>query len=303
MKQKIYGVVPPIPTPLDENERVDEKALRAMVDHCIDAGMHALFVCGTNGECLSLRQEERNRAIRITLDQTAGRVPVLAGCMDTSTSRVIDNIKAFEQMGGQTAVVTAEFYSRHSSPDETIRHFETIADQTQADIFIYNIPAFTGTTIPVSSIFRLAKHEHIVGYKDTSGSFVDHLSCIDHFRGTDFSVLQGMTQLSGPSMLMGADGCVPGIAPAFPELCVRLYEFAKNQETEKVREYSYLLLEAQSACTVARNTMSSAKFLNSLLGFMSERMCLPSEALSPEQKEFLTRKRNEIEERRQALGY
>jgi hypothetical protein len=143
----------------------------------------------------------------------------------------------------------------------------------------------------VSSIFRLAKHEHIVGYKDTSGSFVDHLSCIDHFRGTDFSVLQGMTQLSGPSMLMGADGCVPGIAPAFPELCVRLYEFAKNQETEKVREYSYLLLEAQSACTVARNTMSSAKFLNSLLGFMSERMCLPSEALSPEQKEFLTRKR------------
>ena len=155
MKQKIYGVVPPISTPIDEHEHVDEKALRKLIDHCIDKGLHGIFVCGTNGECLGLTQAERNRAIKITLDQVAGRVPVLAGCMDTSTARVIDNIKAFEQMGGQTAVVTPEFYSRHSTPDETIRHFEQVAKHTEADIFIYNIPPFTGNTISPKAIHVL----------------------------------------------------------------------------------------------------------------------------------------------------
>lgn len=165
MKQKIYGVVPPISTPIDEHEHVDEKALRKLIDHCIDKGLHGIFVCGTNGECLGLTQAERNRAIKITLDQVAGRVPVLAGCMDTSTARVIDNIKAFEQMGGQTAVVTPEFYSRHSTPDETIRHFEQVAKHTEADIFIYNIPPFTGNTMSPKAVFEMATFDHIVGYK------------------------------------------------------------------------------------------------------------------------------------------
>ena len=88
MRKKIVGVIPPIITPVDEQERVDEKGLRALVDHCIDHGLHGIFVCGSNGECMALTQKERDRAIRITLDQCAGRVPVIAGCMDSSTQRV-----------------------------------------------------------------------------------------------------------------------------------------------------------------------------------------------------------------------
>ena len=233
MKQKIYGVVPPISTPIDEHEHVDEKALRKLIDHCIDKGLHGIFVCGTNGECLGLTQAERNRAIKITLDQVAGRVPVLAGCMDTSTARVIDNIKAFEQMGGQTAVVTPEFYSRHSTPDETIRHFEQVAKHTEADIFIYNIPPFTGNTISPKAVFEMATFDHIVGYKDTSGQFGDFLRCLNHFRGTDFMLFQGMTQLAGVSLLMGADGFIPNISPVVPELCLKVYDYAKARRYRK----------------------------------------------------------------------
>ena len=81
MKQKLFGVVPPIITPVDEYERVDEKGLRLLIDHCIDHGIHGIFVCGSNGECMALTQEERDRAIRIALDECAGRVhgPVPAG--------------------------------------------------------------------------------------------------------------------------------------------------------------------------------------------------------------------------------
>ena len=69
MRKKIVGVIPPIITPVDKQERVDETGLRTLVDHCIDHGLHGIFVCGSNGECMALTQKERDRAIRITLDQ------------------------------------------------------------------------------------------------------------------------------------------------------------------------------------------------------------------------------------------
>lgn len=303
MKQKICGVIPPISTPIDEHERVDEKALRKLVDHCIDSGLHGIFVCGTNGECLGLRQEERNRAIRITLDQAAGRVPVLAGCMDTSTERVIDNIKAFEQMGGQTAVVTAEFYSRHSTPDETIRHFEKIAERTAADLFIYNIPPFTGTTIPVKSVFKIAEFDHVVGYKDTSGSFGDFLRCLNHFQGTDFLLFQGMTQLAAVSMLLGADGCIPNIAPVVPQICLKTYEYAKKGDIPKTMAYSALLLEAQDSFSSASYGIAACKAAYSALGFMDQRMCAPSEPVTEEQKARILRSLQAVEEKRKAMEF
>ncbi|MCI8803393.1 MAG: dihydrodipicolinate synthase family protein [Oscillibacter sp.] len=303
MKQKIQGVIPPISTPIDRYERVDEKALRKLVDHCIDSGLHGIFVCGTNGECLGLRQEERNRAIQIALDQAAGRVPVLAGCMDTSTERVIDNIKAFEQMGGQTAVVTAEFYSRHSTPEETVRHFEKIAERTEADIFIYNIPPFTGTAISVKSVFRIAEFDHVVGYKDTSGSFGDFLRCLHHFKGTDFMLFQGMTQLAGVSMLLGADGCIPNIAPVVPELCLELCDCAKRRDIERTMVYSALLQEAQDAFSSASYGIAACKAAYSALGFMDQRMCAPSEPVTEEQKAKILAALRAVEEKWKALRF
>lgn len=303
MKQRIFGVVPPISTPIDEHERVDERALRKLVDYCIDSGLHGIFICGTNGECLGLRQEERNRAIQITLDQAAGRVPVLAGCMDTSTERVIDNIKAFEQMGGQTAVVTAEFYSRHSTPDETIRHFEKIASRTEADLFVYNIPPFTGTTIPVKSVFKIAEFDHVVGYKDTSGSFGDFLRCLEHFKGTDFMLFQGMTQLAAVSMLLGADGCIPNIAPVVPEICLKIYEYAKKQDIEKTMAYHALLLEAQDSFGAAKYGIAACKAAYSALGFMDQRMCQPSEPVTEEQKAKILQALSVVEEKRGKMPF
>jgi len=303
LKQKIYGVVPPIATPIDEHEHVDEKALRALIDYCIEKGLHAIFVCGTNGECLALSQKERNRAIRITLDHVAGRVPVLAGCMDTSTERVIDNIKAFEDMGGQTVVVTPEFYSRHAVPTETIRHFERIASRTEADIFIYNIPPFTGYTIPPKSIFEIATFDHVVGYKDTSGQFGDFVRCLNHFKGTDFMLFQGMTQLAGVSVLLGADGFIPNIGPVVPELCLKVYEYGKTGDIEKMKAYNELLIEAQDSLNYAKYAIAGCKAAYAALGFMDERMCSPSEPVTPEQKEKILSALRVVEEKRLQLDF
>ena len=169
MKQKLFGVVPPIITPVDEYERVDEKGLRLLIDHCIDHGIHGIFVCGSNGECMALTQAERDRAIRIALDECAGRVPVIAGVMDSSTKRVIENVKRFEDMGGQTAVVTPVFYARHATQDETVRHFEDISAATEADLMIYNIPMFTGQNLTADTVIRISQIDRVTGVRESPG--------------------------------------------------------------------------------------------------------------------------------------
>lgn len=137
-KDRYVGVVPPIVTPVDEFERVDEAALRGIVRRCKDVGLHGVFVAGSNGECMALTQAERNRAIRIVLDEAGPDYPVMSGVMDSSTQRVIDNIKALEDMGGDVAVVTPVFYARHATQDETVRHFEEILRHTKVKLMIYN---------------------------------------------------------------------------------------------------------------------------------------------------------------------
>lgn len=284
MGKEIIGVIPPIITPVDEQERVDEKALRKLISHCIENGIHGIFVAGSNGECMALTQEERDRAIRITLDEAADRVPVIAGVMDCSTKRVIENIKRFEQMGGKTAVVTPVFYARHATQDETVRHFEEISRNTEADLMIYNIPMFTGQTLLANTIFEIAKIDKVVGYKDTSGLFPEFLKCLRHFKGTDFVLHQGATNLAIPSLLLGADGYIPSLAPLFPKPHVKLYEAARRGDIEETKKWGEVVDETCKIFGMAKSQTSSTKYALSKLGFLDSRVIRPTEPITKEEE-------------------
>ena len=239
MKKEIIGVIPPIITPIDEHEKVDEQGLRRLINHCIS---HGIFSCGSNGECMSLTQRQRDEAIRITLDECAGRVPVIAGCMDSSTARVIENIKRFEDMGGKTAVVTPVFYARHATQDETV-----------------------------------------IGVKDTSGNFPAFIKLLNHFKGTDFLVHQGATNLAAPSMLMGADGYIPSLAPLFPKAHIKLYEYGKAGDIENTMKWGAILDELCKLYPMAKSQTASTKYAISTLGFVDRRVCQPTEPITPEE--------------------
>ena len=283
MKQKLFGVVPPIITPVDEYERVDEKGLRLLIDHCIDHGIHGIFVCGSNGECMALTQAERDRAIRIALDECAGRVPVIAGVMDSSTKRVIENVKRFEDMGGQTAVVTPVFYARHATQDETVRHFEDISAATEADLMIYNIPMFTGQNLTADTVIRISQIDRVTGVKDTSGSLPAFIRLLNHFKGTDFRVLQGSTSLAVPSMLMGADGYVPSLAPLFPKAHIMVYEYGKARDIDNAMKWGAILDEICKIYPMAKSQTASTKYAMSTLGFTDKRVIRPSEPITAEE--------------------
>ena len=286
MKKKYYGVVPPVITPITEKENVDEEGFRQLIDYCIDGGLHGLFVAGSNGECMALTQAERNNAIRIMLDQAKGRVPVMAGVMDTSTRRVIDNIKALEQMGGSCAVVTPIFYARHTSQDETVRHFEQILKETSADLIIYNIPTFTGLTLTPATIRRLAALDsRVAGYKDTTNNFGNFLDLLDDLGQTPFSMFMGASNIGVASMMMGADGFVPAMAACFPRMFTDAYEASISGDIQLAIKYDRLVRMTSRLLGLAKNATASAKYAISLRGFTRKEVIMPQDQILPAEEE------------------
>lgn len=296
MEKKYHGIIPPIITPVDENEKVDEKGFRELIEYCINGGLHGIFVAGTNGETMSLTQKERNRAIEICLDQVNGRIPVIAGCMDSSTRRVIENIKDLQSMGGTCAAVTPVFYDRHTSQDETVRHFAKILEETDVELMIYNIPSFTGEKISPKAVIEIAEmDDRVVGYKDSSGAFGEFMQVLSKYRDTKFSVMQGVTPCALPAILMGADGFVPALAPAFPEMFVKAYEVAKSGDCDLAWKYQELIRESSRINGMCKNATAAAKYAISLRGFTHKRVMMPQDVVSPDEEEAIRKQFEYVE--------
>jgi 4-hydroxy-tetrahydrodipicolinate synthase len=310
VKKKYYGVIPPIITPVDEHENVDEKGFRALLRHCVDHGLHGIFVAGTNGETMALTQEERDKAIKIALDEAGKEVPVMAGVMDSSTRRVIENIKRLEQMGGKCAVVTPIFYARHNSQDETIRHFEAIAKETSIDLVVYNIPPFTGQKLTAATLLKIAKIDHVAAIKDSGGDFTEfHKIIREYALDPEMSVLQGVTLQGTASFLIGADGYVPSIAPLFPEIFVAHYETGVNfyrtgelQAFKKLMALDALVAETAEVLAMSKNAFAANKFAISLLGLTGKRIIRPLDTVTADDEKNIREKVSAINEKIRALG-
>lgn len=298
MAKKYHGVIPPIITPINSDETVDEIGFRNIIDYCLEGGLHGLFVAGTNGDTMALTQKERNRAIRIALDQVHGRVPVMCGVMDTSTKRVVENIKELEQMGGTCAVVTPVFYDRHTSQDETVRHFETILKETSIELALYNIPPFVGTKVDAATVIRIADlDDRVVAYKDSSGAFTEFQQVLDRYRKTDFCVLQGITPHAITSVLLGADGFVPALSVCFPRMFADAYDAAAGQDMELAMEYNNLIRESSKILSMTKNATAATKYAISLRGFTGEKVIMPQDPIQDSEKKAIQLKVEEVDTR------
>ena len=219
---QIRGIIPPILTPMHEDESVNETELKRQIERMIAAGVHGIFCFGTNGEGYILSEAEKERILAITVETVAGRVPVYAGtgCVGTRATVRLSQI-AQDLHADVLSIITPYFAA--ASQEELYEHYRTIAEKVSLPIVVYNIPARTGVNVAPDTVRRLAEIDNIVGVKDSSGNFDNMLQYIEKTRGMDFSVLSGNDSLILWNLLAGGTGGIAGCANVYPETMVSIY--------------------------------------------------------------------------------
>src|SRR4051794_4504339 len=158
---RLEGIVPPVVTPLTDNECIDEAGLRRQVGRLLDGGVHGLYLLGSTGEQPALREAERRRTVEIAKEAVNGRVPLVVGTMAGSTSRAIDNIRAAEAAGADAVAVTPPHYYPSQGRAEQLAHYRACADAATVPVLIYNIPQTTKVMLAPETIVEIAQHPNV----------------------------------------------------------------------------------------------------------------------------------------------
>lgn len=242
----IHGVIPPIVTPVDADECVEELGLRRVIDHVIAGGVHGILVLGSNGEFFGLNHEQQQRAITITIDHVKGRVPVYIGIGAISTRECIKLARMAEEKEAQAITILPPMFLRPNE-DELYEHFRAVAESTSLPVLLYNNPDRVGTNISANLIERLADIPNIVGVKDSSGDLTLTAEYIRRTRDRGFKVMAGRDVMILGSLVYGAVGCVASTANIVPALVVKIYEKYREGDLKGALEAQYELAPLRMA--------------------------------------------------------
>ncbi len=232
---RIHGIIPPVATPMQANEDLDLPRLRWFLDHLIAAGVHGVFVLGTNSEFYALDEREKQAVIATAVEHVHGRVPVFAGTGAETTREVVRLTKMAEREGADGVSVITPYFVQPTQL-EILDHYRRIAEATRLPVILYNNPGTCGgVKIAVETAVRLAELPNILGIKDSSG---DQQNTNELIRSVPerFSVLQGRDTLIFQSLLYGARGAIPASANVAPRLAVAIYEACARGDYAAARE-------------------------------------------------------------------
>ncbi len=218
------GIIPAMVTPIDKTGRINEAALRKLVNHLIDGGVHGLFPVGSQGEFFALTFEQKKEVIRIVVNETRGRVPIYAGTGAVTTREAIETTKMARDLGvSAVSVLTPYFVTPNQK--ELIEHYVTIAKAVpDLPILLYSNPDRTQVSFPVATVLELAAVDNIIGIKDSSGDMSMTGEYIRITRGMNFHVLAGRDTLIYATLCYGGTGSICATANVDPRVPVEIYE-------------------------------------------------------------------------------
>lgn len=283
----IHGVIPAMVTPMNSDESINEGELRNQVRRQIAAGVHGLFVFGTNGEFYSLSEAEKLRVLEITVEENNGRLPVYAGTGCPGTKDTIRLSRECEKIGANALSVITPYFAALSQK-ELIAHFEALADSVNIPIVLYNIPARTNVAMTPNTVQKLAKVPGIAGVKDSSGNFDNVLQYIERTSGSDFAVMSGNDSLLLWTLQAGGKGGVCGIANLFPKTLVSVYELWKKGDFAAAKK-TQDSIRAIRDCFRLGNPNTIVKMSANLLGYPVGPCRMPFWNEDPAVKEELDR--------------
>ncbi|MGQ0765488.1 MAG: 4-hydroxy-tetrahydrodipicolinate synthase [Gemmatimonadota bacterium] len=269
-------------TPFTDDGRVDEVALRRFVDWQISEGIHFLVPCGSTGEAATLTIEEHVRVVAVTVDQVAGRVPVVAGAGSNDTARAVALSTAVRQAGATHLLHVSPMYNKPPQRG-IIAHYTAIAESAGLPIVVYNVPGRTAGNIEAETALALAEIPGIVAIKEASGNLAQIEQILRH-RPRHFSVLSGDDALALPIMALGGQGVISVTSNATPAQMARLVDLCQRSHFPSAAAQHAVLSAWMSAAFVESNPIP-VKAALSMLGLMTDRLRLPLVPLADAHRE------------------
>lgn len=242
--QRLTGIFTPNVVPLDDRGEINEPETRRYVDWLIERGVHGLYPNGSTGEFTRFTAEERRRIIEIIADQTAGRVPILAGAAEANTRETIKACEHYYALGVRAVAIVSPFYYK-LSPAGVYAFFKEIADHSPIDVTLYNIPLFA-SPIDVPTVQRLAEEcPRVVAIKDSSGDLPHMMRMIAAVRPLrpEFAFFTGWDAALMPMLLLGCDGGTNATSGVVPEITRKLYDLTIGGRLDEARELQFRLLK------------------------------------------------------------
>jgi len=261
MKLPLKGIIPPVVTPLTDNNTLDIQGLENLVEHLVSGGVHGLFILGTTGEAPSLSYNLRKEFIKRTCELTNHRIPVMVGITDTSFDGSIE-IAEYSHSVGADAVVVAPPYYMPISQLEMIYYLENLIPRLPLPLLLYNMPSHTKFHMALKTV-KAGKDLGAIGIKDSSGDMFYQTSLIEEFKSSpEFAIISGTELFIPETILQGGHGAIAGGANMFPKFFVEFYEASLAHDFEKInklREINMVLYN-----TIYNVSKNSSKYIRGI---------------------------------------
>ncbi len=285
------GIIPPLVTPLESEESLDESGLARLIEHVIAGNVHGLFLLGTSGEGPSLSHALQRRVVEFACRQIEGRVPVLVGVSDTSPAESLELSRCAADCGADAVVLAAPYYFPMHQQD-LIQYVTDFAQRCPLPVVLYNMPSHCKVNYDVETVERLIEIDNIVGMKDSSGDMLYFGQLLERIRGRpDFSLLIGPEELMAEAVLMGGHGGVSGGANIVPEMYVALYEAALTGDLRQVHVLQQRVMRLSQKLyavgTAPTGYLTGVKCALSLLGLCQGHLAPPLYEMSQEQQQII----------------
>jgi 4-hydroxy-tetrahydrodipicolinate synthase len=247
----LQGSLVAIVTPMQEDGRLDDNALRNLLDFHVTNHTDGIVIVGTTGESPTVSVEEHLHLIDITVKHIAGRIPVIAGTGANSTSEAIELTQAAKNLGADAALLVAPYYNKPTQ-EGLYQHYRKVAEQVDIAQILYNVPGRTGVDIHNDTTLRLAKIPNIVGIKDATGSIERGTDLIIR-APEDFAILSGDDASAMPLMLLGGKGVISVTANVAPRLMHDMCVVACSQDVSLAKAINAKLFALHQSLFVEAN--------------------------------------------------
>ena len=226
------GVFPAITTQMDRDGSLDLEATAKHIEVLIESGVSGIVMLGSLGENQMLEPEEKRAVMDMAVETIEGRIPVLSGVAETSTSSAVEFVRDCEEIGADGFMVMPAMCYKTPDPAETMAHFKTVAKSTGLPIMIYNNPISYGNDITPEMFAELGKVKNFVALKESSGD-TRRITDLHRVCGDRYAIFTGVDPLALESAILGIDGWVAGTGIAFPAQNQYLWELMKNGEWDE----------------------------------------------------------------------